>query len=260
MADEEIARYEPLEIERRWQQVWDAENTWVVRQPRLARVRCRPAQGLRPRDAALPLGRAPRRPSQVLLGRRRDRPLPPSLRLRRHPPDGLRRLRPARREQRDRDRRAPPRCHRALDRVVPRAVQAVGRLARLDPRGLDPRARLLPLDAVDLPEALRAGPRVPCGGAGPMVSEGPDRARERAGDRRSLRALRDSRRPAPPLAVVLQDHRLRPAPARRLRAARLLARARGHDAAQLDRPLRGRRGHLPLRGARPRLPGLHHPA
>ena len=62
-----------------------------------------------------------------------------------------------------------------------------------------------------------------------------------------------------PRAVVLQDHRLRRAPARRLRPARVLARARGHDAAQLDRPLRGRRGGLPLRGARPRLPRLHHP-
>ena len=41
--------------------------------------------------------------------------------------------------------------------------------------------------------------------------------------------------------------------------ARVLARARDHDAAQLDRPLRGRRGGLPLRGARPRLPGLHDP-
>ena len=61
-------------------------------------------------------------------------------------------------------------------------------------------------------------------------------------------------------AVVLQDHRLRRAPARRLRPARVLARARDHDAAQLDRPLRGRRGGLPLRGSRPRLPGLHHPA
>ena len=40
----------------------------------------------------------------------------------------------------------------------------------------------------------------------------------------------------------------------------ILARARGDDAAELDRPLRGRRGHLPLRGARPRLPRLHDPA
>ena len=228
-------------------------------QPRLAGVRRRPPQGLRPRDAALPLGRAPRRPPQVLLGRRRDRPLPTPPRVRRHPPDGLRRLRPARREQRDPNGRAPQGCHRALHRLVPRAVQAVGNLPRLDPRGLDPRARLLPLDAVDLPEALRAGPRLPRRSPRPVVPEGPDGPRQRAGHRRPLRALRHARGPAPPLAVVLQDHRLRPAPARRLRPPRILARACGHDAAQLDRPLRGRRGHLPLRRARPRLPRLHDP-
>ena len=67
-------------------------------------------------------------------------------------------------------------------------------------------------------------------------------------------------RVARPRAVVLQDHRLRRPAARRLRPARVLARARDHDAAQLDRPLRGRRGHLPLRGARDRLPRLHHPS
>ena len=39
-----------------------------------------------------------------------------------------------------------------------------------------------------------------------------------------------------------------------------VAAARGHDAAELDRPLGGRRGDLPLRGAGHRLPGLHHPA
>ena len=39
-----------------------------------------------------------------------------------------------------------------------------------------------------------------------------------------------------------------------------LAAQRGHDAGELDRPLRGRRGGVPLRGAGHRLPGLHHPA
>ena len=43
---------------------------------------------------------------------------------------------------------------------------------------------LLPLDAVDLPEALRARARLPQAGAGQVVPEGPDRARQRAGDRR----------------------------------------------------------------------------
>ncbi len=67
-------------------------------------------------------------------------------------------------------------------------------------------------------------------------------------------------RAAPPGAVVLQDHRLRRPPAGGLRPARVLARARGDDAAQLDRPLRGRRGDLPPGGPRDRLPGLHHAA
>ncbi len=35
--------------------------------------------------------------------------------------------------------------------------------------------------------------------------------------------------------------------------------ARGDDAAELDRPLGGRRGRVPLRGDRCRLPGVHHP-
>ena len=33
MATTDPARYEPLEIERRWQLVWDAESTWVVGNP-----------------------------------------------------------------------------------------------------------------------------------------------------------------------------------------------------------------------------------
>ena len=64
---------------------------------------------------------------------------------------------------------------------------------------------------------------------------------------------------APARAVVLPHHRLRRPAARRPRHDRV-ARARQDDAAQLDRPLRGRRGHVPLRGARHRLPGLHHAA
>ena len=42
-------------------------------------------------------------------------------------------------------------------------------------------------------QLLRGGARVPQGGAGQLVPERPDRARERAGDRRPLRALRRSR-------------------------------------------------------------------
>ena len=103
--------------------------------------------------------------------------------------------------------------------------------------------RLLPLDAVDLPAALRARARLPQARAGQVVPARPDRARQRAGDRRraaSAAARRSIVKPA--RAVVLQDHRLRGAAARRLQAARVVAGARDHDAAQLDRPLRGRGG------------------
>ena len=61
---------------------------------------------------------------------------------------------------------------------------------------------VLPLDAVAVPALLRAGPRVPQGGARQVVPERPDRARERAGDRRPLRALRRRGRGAEPRAVV----------------------------------------------------------
>ena len=121
-------------------------------------------------------------------------------------------------------------------------------------------ARVLPLDPVDLPAALRARARLPDRGGGPVVPERRDGAGQRAGDRRPLRALRHRGDPEKPRAVVLQDHRLRRPAAGRLRHARVLARARDHHAAQLDRPLRGRRSGLPLRRSRPRLPGLHHPS
>ena len=77
-----------------------------------------------------------------------------------------------------------------VDRRVPAAVPRVGHLDRLVARVRHPRAALLPLDAVDLPAALRARPGLPQGGRRQLVPERPDRARQRAGHRRALRALR----------------------------------------------------------------------
>ena len=98
-------------------------------------------------------------------------------------------------------------------------------------------------------QALRARPGLPRRGGRQVVPPRPDGPRQRAGHRRALRALRPPRGGAPARAVVLPHHRLRrPAP-RRPRHDRV-ARARQDDAAQLDRALGGRRGHLPQRGAR----------
>ena len=110
---------------------------------------------------------------------------------------------------------------REVDRRVPAAVPLVGDLDRLVARVRHPRAALLPLDAVDLPEAVRARAGLPQGGRGQLVPQGRDRARQRAGHRRALRALRHAGRGAPARAVVLPHHRLRRPPARRPRHDRL---------------------------------------
>ena len=59
-----------------------------------------------------------------------------------------------------------------------------------------------------------------------------------------VRAVRHAGGAPGPDAVVLQDHRLRAAAARRHGGRSRMAGARDHDAAQLDRALRGRRGHV----------------
>ena len=79
----------------------------------------------------------------------------------------------------------PARLHGHVDRRVPPPAPLVGHLDRLAPRVRHPPAGVLPLDAVDLPEAVRARPRLPQAGAGQVVPARPDRARQRAGDRRS---------------------------------------------------------------------------
>ena len=81
---------------------------------------------LRARDAPVPERRAAHRPPEELHDRRRGRPLPPPHRPARAAPDGLRRVRPARREPRDQDRPAPARLDRGVDRRVPASSSAAG--------------------------------------------------------------------------------------------------------------------------------------
>ena len=252
-----MRRYEPQTIEPKWQEIVAPRARLQRRQPwrgRRARVG---GQDLRPRDAPVPLRRAAHGPRAQLHARRDRRALPAAERLRGAAPHGLRRLRPAGRERRDPRGRPSARRDRAQHRGHPRADGADGLGDRLGPRPRHARARVLPLDAMAVPPLLRARARVPQRGAGQVVPERPDRARERAGDRRAVRALRRRGRGQEPGAVVLPHHRLRGRPARRDGAARVLAGARPHDAAQLDRPLGGRRALLPRGGARRRHPGLH---
>ena len=223
--------------------------------------RQRPRDGradlLRARDAALPERRAAHRAPEELLGRRRGRALPPAHRPPRPASDGLRRVRPAGREPRDQDRPAPARVDRP-SRSPPSSAQFrewgisidwTREFATHEPRYYR-WTQWIFLQLFERGLAYRKEAAVK------WCPERPDRARQRAGHRRPLRALRREVEVAPARAVVLPHHRLRRPPARRPRHDRV-ARARQDDAAQLDRPLRGRRGHLPLRGAGHRLPGLH---
>ena len=107
-----------------------------------------------------------------------------------------------------------------------------------------------------LPEVPRGRPRLPKGRGRQLVPERPDRACERAGEGRPLRALRCRGRGAQARRVVLPHHRVRRSPARR-DEGRGVAGARAGDAAQLDRPVGRRGGPLPGRRARHRHPGVH---
>ena len=138
------------------------------------------------RDAPVPLRRAPHGTRLQLHDGGRPHPHPPQAGNDGAAADGLRRVRPPRGERRDPRGRPPARDHEPQHRVDPPADEADGLGDRLVARGLDRGARVLPLDAMAVPALLREGPRVPARGAGQVVPEGPDRAGERAGDRRAL--------------------------------------------------------------------------
>ena len=75
--------------------------------------------------------------------------------LQRPAPDGLGRLRPARRAARHQDRRAPAREHGPQRRQLQAAAHPHRLQLRLGPRGQHDRPRLFPLDPMDLPAAVR---------------------------------------------------------------------------------------------------------
>ena len=174
------------------------------REPRAGR-RARGAL-LHARDAAVPVRQPAHGARPELHDGRRRHALQAPPRVQGVAADGLRLVRPAGRERSDQGRRSPARDHRAQHGGDPQPDAPHGLGDRLAARGVRARADLLPLDAVAVPEVLRARARLPQGGAGQLVPVRPDRARERARRRRALLALRQHRRDAEHGAVVLQDH------------------------------------------------------
>ena len=150
--------YDPQQIEAKWQRVWEARAPSTSRTP--PRRGGRRAPLVSAGDAPVPVGVAPHGARPQLHDGRRPDALAPTERLARAAPDGFRLVRPARRERRAPRRRASAREHRALHRPHARADEAAGLGDRLGPRGLSAPAGVLPLDAVAVPEVLRARPRV----------------------------------------------------------------------------------------------------
>ena len=190
MADQ---RYDPKRIEPKWQELWAARA-------HVGGVQRRPT-GADEREKSYVLEMLPYPSGEPHIGHlknyalgRRDRALPPPDR-----PGGCC----------TRWATTPSGCRPRTTRSRPASIRASRPTSRSPPSGArssrwgisidwsrelaTPRARVLPLDAVDLPEALRARARVPQGGGGQLVPERPDGARQRAGDRRPLRAVRRTR-------------------------------------------------------------------
>ena len=226
--------------------------------PGLRGSRGPPATVLRARHVLLPLGRPPHGACRGVQRRGRGGPVRDPPRLQRAPSDRVGRVRAPGGERRDQARDPPEgvdvREHRPAGAVVP----PVGDVVRLDPPAQHLRPRVLRVDPVVLPPAVRTRSRVPEERADQLVPQGPDGPGERAGDQRRLRAVRHARRAQGSHAVVLQDHRLRATTARRHGVARV-AGTRDHDAAQLDRAFGGRERHVRDRRDRRRRRGLHDP-
>ena len=163
--------YEHRTVEPKWQARW--------REAGLHKTPSDPgeAEVLRAGHVPLPFGRrAARRPLRGLHRDRRDHALEADAGVPRAAPDGLGRVRPARRELRHQARRPPARDDRRGDRQLPPADRR-GRLRlRLGARDRHHRSGVHALDAVDLPEAVRARPRVRGGRPDQLVPVVQDRA------------------------------------------------------------------------------------
>ncbi len=143
---------------------------------------------------------------------------------------------------------APRRVDVREHRADARAAEVHGRDVRLEPRGRHGIARLLQVDAVVVPAAPQARPRLQEAGVGLVVPEGPDRARERAGGRRQVRALRHAWSRSATWSSGSSGSPTTPRSCWTFRSCSGPSRSQ-LDAAQLDRPQR-RRGAALRTGCR----------
>ena len=149
-----------------------------------------------------------------------------------------------------------PREHRAAGGLV----QADGHVLRLVAATGDVRSGVLPLDPMAVHPVLRGGARLPEGVAGQLVPEGRHRARQRAGDQGRLRAVRHAWWSAATSPNGSSGSRTTRSGCWTTPRARRMAGAGPDDAAQLDRAIGGRRGHVHDRGDGRGDHDLHDPA
>ena len=115
------------------------------------RTRRLPAQVLPADDVPVPVGRPAHRPLVHRHPDRRDRPVPADARRQRVLPDRLRRLRPARRERRDQERRPPAHLDDAEHRAHARQFRTMGATFDWSKEVVTGDPDVLPLEPVALP-------------------------------------------------------------------------------------------------------------
>src|SRR5205823_3334274 len=97
----------------------------------------------------------------------------------------------------------------AEHRELPPAVETCGAYDRLALRAVDDGSRLLQVDAVAVSPAVQAGAGVQETRGRELVPARQDRACQRAGDQRRMRALWNQSRATVARAMVFPDYRLR---------------------------------------------------
>ena len=203
-----MSDYHPQELDRKWQQRWaDTRAFEVTEDPSKPKFYCLEM-------FAYPSGHAHvghvrnyiigdivaraeaaaglQRPASVRLGR----------------------LRPAGGERGDQERHPSRELDARQHRPHEGAAAAARHQLRVGARARDVPAGLLPLEPVAVRPDVRARAGVPPALDRQLVPELSDRARQRAGGRRRLLALRHDGHAEGPRAVVLPDHRVRRRPAR----------------------------------------------